>query len=132
MRIKYLQSRYPPEPVIVLRLFAGDVACSPNIIISNVFAPVCQERVIFPMNFNDSCLSPISLILHRCFRPMKSMVLRTSRFCMAHIVSYFQYILKILLFAHVRCFKMLILACGLATFSKFIKTREHQKLTLFS
>ena len=116
----------------MLHLFGGEVVCSPNVIISNVFAPACQERLIFPMNFHDSCLSPISLILHRCSRAMNSMALRTSRFCMAHNVSYFQYILKILLFAHVRCFKMLLLACVLATFSKFIKTREHRKHTLFS
>ena len=122
---------YPPEPPFVLHLFPSDAACSPNVTFSTVSALARQECFIFPMNFNDSCLSQISLILHRCSRAMNSMVLRTSRFCMAHNVSYFQYILNNLLFAHVRCFKMLLLACVLATFSKFIKTREHQKHALF-
>ena len=99
----------------MLRLLAGDVVCAPNLIISNVFAPACQECLIFPMNFDNSYVSSISLILHRCSRAMNSMVLRTWRSCMAHHVYDFHYIFNILLFAHVRCFKILLLANVWAT-----------------
>ena len=84
-------------------------------------APACQECPIFPRNFDDSYLSWISLILLRCSRAMNSMVLRTWRLCMPHNVYEFQYILMILLFAHVRCFKILLLANVLATFLKCIE-----------
>ena len=72
--IKCMRSRYPSEGVVVLRLLAGDVVCSPNLTISNVFAPTCREFIIFPIYFNDSYLHMISLILHRCSRAMNSMV----------------------------------------------------------
>ena len=86
----------------MLRLFGGDVVCYPNVMFSTVFAPARHECFIFLMNFNDSCLNPISLMLHRCSGAMNSMVLRTLRLCVARNFDDFRYILTIMFFAHVR------------------------------
>ena len=115
----------------MLHLFVGDIACSPNVMVSNVSASVCQKCPIFYINLKDSYLSSISLILHRCCRAMDSMVLRTWRSCMAHNVYDFQYIFHILLFAHVRCFKILLLANVRATFLKCINKCGRQQFTIF-
>ena len=115
----------------MLHFFGRRICCAPNLIISNVFAPACQECLIFQMNFDDSYLSSISLILHRCSRAMNCMVLRTWRSCMDHNVYDPRSMLNILLFAHVRCFKMLLLANVWATFLKCSEKCERQILTIF-
>ena len=80
MLINALKNHEPPEPVAVVHLLFLPSDCSQNITFSIVSAPVCQKTYIFQTNFNNSCLGPISLVLHRCARITFPMVWRTRRF----------------------------------------------------
>ena len=100
--------------------------CSPNVTFSTVSAPVCQKTYIFAMNFNNSCLSPISSILHRCARVTFPMVWRTRRFVAVKNAIYYQRFLTISLFANMRPSKFLLSPLVLATFSFCIEFLVHR------
>ena len=101
-------------------------ACSPNVTFSTVLAPACQENHIFPTNFNNSCLSPISSILHRCARVTFPMVWRTRRFVAVRNATYYNGVLTISLLAHMRPSKFLLSPLVLATFSFCIEFLVHR------
>ena len=99
---------------------------SPNVTFSTVLAPACQENHIFPTNFNNSCLSPISSILHRCARVTFPMVWRTRRFVAVRNAIYYNGFLTISLFANMRPSKFLFSPLVLATFSFCIEFLVHR------
>ena len=96
---------------------------------SNVSAPVCQTWLVFFLDFNDSYLSPVALILHRCFLAMNSIVSHACRLGTAHNVYDFQLILALCFCFHVHCVNMLLLANVLVTCSECIEKCERQHST---
>ena len=100
--------------------------CSPNVTFSTVLAPACQENHIFPANFNNSCLGPISSTLHRCARVTFPMVWRTRRFVAVRNAIYYNGFLTISLLAHMRPSKFLLSPLVLATFSFCIEFLVHR------
>ena len=54
--IIYMKSRYPPEPVFVLRLLPGGAASSPNVMFSTVSTPGCQMGLQKQMNVDRQFL----------------------------------------------------------------------------
>ena len=111
---------------VVVHPFRWRCGCSPNVTFSTVLAPACQENHIFPTNFNNSCLSPISSILHRCARVTFPMVWRTRRFVAVRNAIYYNGFLTISLFANMRPSKFLFSPLVLATFSICIEFLVHR------
>ena len=107
----------PAEPVVVPHLFLVAAGCSPNVTFSIISAPVCQKWYIFPMDFNNSYLRPISSILDRCARSMIPMVWRTCRICAFKNDTYFKRISTISLFHDLWPSKIFFSPMVLATFS---------------
>ena len=105
----------PQNVPFVPHPFRWRCACSPNVTFSTVLAPACQENHIFQTNFNNSCLSPISSILHRCARVTFPMVWRTRRFVAVRNAIYYNGFLTNSLLAHLR--PSFALALVLATLS---------------
>ena len=89
-----------------------------------VFQCVCAGVPRMPYISNDIWRFLFELHLHRCSRAMNCMVLRTWRSCMAHNVYDSQSILTNLFVAHVRCFKILLLANVWATFLNSIEKAD--------
>ena len=116
----------PQNAPVVLHPFRWRCGCSPNVTFSIVLAPACQENHIFPTNFNNSCLSPISSILHRCARITFPMVWRTRRFVAVKNAIYYQRVLTISLLANMRLSKFLFSPLVLATFSFCIEFLVHR------
>ena len=121
-----LRIHEPTEPGPGGQQFLRRRDCSPNVTFSTVLAPACQENHIFPTNFNNSCLSPISSILHRCARVTFPMVWRTRRFVAVKNAIYYQRFLTISLFANMRPSKFLLSPLVLATFSFCIEFLVHR------
>ena len=107
-------SRQNPLLCSTFDVFSGR---SPNVTFSTVSAPACQKSHIFPMNFNNSYLRPISWIFDRCARCRIPMVWRTCRFWHVRNDTYFQRILTISLFAIMWPSKFLLLPMVWGTFS---------------
>ena len=116
----------PQNQPFVVHPFRWRCGCLPNVTFSTVLAPACQENHIFPTNFNNFCLSPISSILHRCARVTFPMVWRTRRFVAVKNAIYYQGFLTISLFAHMRPSKFLFSPLVLATFSICIEFLVHR------
>ena len=109
--------------------------CSPNVTFSIVSAPACQKTYIFQTNFNNSCLSPISSILHRCARITFPMVWRTRRFVVVKHAIYYKGFLTISLFPNMRPSKFLFSPLVLATFSfciDFMVPRDDPSLSIIA
>ena len=121
-----MKNHDPPEPVRWCSPLSLGCACSPNVTFSTVLAPACQENHIFPTNFNKSCLSQISSILHRCARVTFPMVWRTRRFVAVKTAIYYQRFLTISLLANMRPSKFLLSPLVLATFSLCIEFLVHR------
>ena len=117
MPIIALEFHAPPEPAHCAPLAFRRRHCSPNVTFSTVSAPVCQKCFIFPMDFHDSYLSLISLILHRCCGAMNPMISRTWRLCVAKSNNVSKRILQILIFTYVRPLQILLPPMVLATLS---------------
>ena len=126
MLINALKIRVPAEGVVAVHLLFQSNDCLPNVTFSIVSAPVCQKTYIFQANFNNSCLGPISSILHRCARVMFPMVWRTRRFVAVRNAIYYQRFLTIPLLAHMRASKFLFSPLVLATFSICIEFLVHR------
>ena len=124
--INALKNWYPTERARCCSPLSLGCACSPNVTFSTVLAPACQENHIFPTNFNNSCLSPISSILHRCARVTFPMVWRTRRFVAVRNAIYYNGFLTISLFANMRPSKFLLSPLVLATFSICIEFLVHR------
>ena len=103
------------EPVVV-HPFRRRCGCSPNVTFSTVLAPACQENHIFPTNFNNFCLSPISSILHRCARVTFPMVWRTRRFVAVKNAIYYKRFFNNFTFCEHATFKILVLTTGFGNF----------------
>ena len=127
MPINALEFHEAPEGVVVVRLPLVAAWCSPNVTFSTISAPVGQKCFIFPMDFNNSYLRPISSILHRCARSMIPMVWRTCRFCAFKNETSFQRISTISLYHDLCPSKILFSPMVLATFS-----RLHQFYIIFT
>ena len=121
-----MKNHEAPEPGRCTSPLSLGCACSPNVTFSTVLAPACQENHIFPTNFNNSCLSPISSILHRCARVTFPMVWRTRRFVAVKNAIYYNGFLTISLFANMRPSKFLLSPLVLATFSFCIEFLVHR------
>ena len=121
-----MKNHEPAEPGRWCSPLSLGCACSPNVTFSTVLAPACQENHIFPTNFNNSCLSPISSILHRCARVTFPMVWRTRRFVAVKNAIYYNGFLTISLLANMRPSKFLLSPLVLATFSICIEFLVHR------
>ena len=106
----------PAERARCSKLLCRRRGCSPNVTFSIVLAPACQENHIFPTNFNNSCLSPISSILHRCARVTFPMVWRTRRFVAVKNAIYYQRFFNNFTFCEHATFKILVLTTGFGNF----------------
>ena len=126
MLINALEFHEPPECAVVVRLPVVAAGCSPNVMFSTISAPVGQKCFIFPMDFNNSYLRPISSILDRCARIMFSMVWRTCRFGAFKHDTYFKRISTLSLYLDMWHSKNLFPQMVLATFSNF----ERRKLDI--
>ena len=116
----------PQNPFVVPHPCRWRCGCSPNVTFSTVLAPACQENHIFPTNFNNSCLSQISSILHRCARVTFPMVWRTRRFVVVKRAINYKRFLTISLFANMRPSTFLFSPMVLATFSFCIEFFVHR------
>ena len=110
MLINALRIRYPTESARWTPPLFRWRDCLPNVTFSTVSAPACQENHIFPTNFNNSCLSPISSILHRCARVTFPMVWRTRRFVAVKNAIYFHCFFNNFTFCYHATFKILALS----------------------
>ena len=111
-----MKNHEPTEPGLGGQQFLRRCDCSPNVTFSTVLAPACQENHIFPTNFNNSCLSPISSILHRCARVTFPMVWRTRRFVAVRNAIYYQRFFNNFTFGEHATFKILALTTGFGNF----------------
>ena len=116
----------PQNRPVVVHPFRRRRGCSPNVTFSTVSAPACQKTYIFQTYFNNSCLGPISSILHRCARVTFPMVWRTRRFVAVRNAIYYNGFLTISLFANMRPSKFLFSPLVLATFSFCIEFLVHR------
>ena len=87
-----------PKPALYNNKILPPADCAPEPTKQMVLEPFCQKYHIFPTNFNNSYLKPISSILHRSARCMIPVVARTCRICGVKNDTNFQRILTIPLF----------------------------------